>query len=517
MRLIRAILVTALLVNVASAAVEDHVVGVWHAGMNWLPPGVKVQYGSGICVDRTCSIVATSYHAQLRAHSPNLRVMGGRVRKTVPYPTNTDSNQADVRVGNEHFTYNVAKDITFLYTTKPISHKEGVRYSFNCEVGQEVTIVGTHSVTSGQHARIVGVNVPLRLGDAAINENVIVDVALKPGDSGSAVFDHNGRLLGMIILAGRIVTRRGPLSVSVALPASTIAKALRTVDPKAASDIFSEIPQDETSHVASTWIDMATSDFEPLDSSEARVAEVSEVILPTIENLGVFSSNASDPIEKLRAKADTASKLMNNLLATECLISKRRQCYQVSVFEGDKQYREISKRGTPGPTTTNPFRRNGKPRSLWSRSSWADDIASIGEMPWNFEGAVGSGYVFSGRGRVEDDRCWFTESPASIPIFQPYQPEWEGSVDCLEVLFTNSDFQVLSLYTEFYPPAHCLTERMNIVIEYQWVRLEGVDEPVLLPIKENLSARIRGQKQPLSATVLWSDYRKFRVDHKIRF
>jgi hypothetical protein len=67
------------------------------------------------------------------------------------------------------------------------------------------------------------------------------------------------------------------------------------------------------------------------------------------------------------------------------------------------------------------------------------------------------------------------------------------------------------------PPDGCLTELFQTAIYYDWIRLEGLKSPVLLPVRERITAKVRGRKDLLYGNVSWTDYKKFRVGHRIKF
>ena len=68
-----------------------------------------------------------------------------------------------------------------------------------------------------------------------------------------------------------------------------------------------------------------------------------------------------------------------------------------------------------------------------------------------------------------------------------------------------------------YPPASCLTRFVQTAMQYDWITLPGIKAPVLLPVTERVTAKMSGEKKVLTASVVWSDYREFRAEHKLRF
>jgi hypothetical protein len=67
------------------------------------------------------------------------------------------------------------------------------------------------------------------------------------------------------------------------------------------------------------------------------------------------------------------------------------------------------------------------------------------------------------------------------------------------------------------PPEGCLTQMIQTAIYYDWVKLDGLESPIRLPVRERITAEQVGRKSLSYARVSWSDYQKFRAEHKIKF
>jgi len=88
-------------------------------------------------------------------------------------------------------------------------------------------------------------------------------------------------------------------------------------------------------------------------------------------------------------------------------------------------------------------------------------------------------------------------------------------VACIEQILTDKDFNVMSVFTEMFPPEDCLIRSFQTAIYYDWVTLEGQESPILLPVKERIAAKGSRQKESWYASMSWTDYEKFRVGHTI--
>jgi hypothetical protein len=67
------------------------------------------------------------------------------------------------------------------------------------------------------------------------------------------------------------------------------------------------------------------------------------------------------------------------------------------------------------------------------------------------------------------------------------------------------------------PPDGCLTRLVQTAIYFDWVKLDGIKSPILLPVMERITAKVLGQKDFWYAYVSWTDYKEFRAEHKIKF
>jgi Trypsin-like peptidase domain len=500
------ILITPWLPGLCSATdLRDHLVGVQHSTVHVsLPPRFQQVQGSGICINPSCSVVATAYHIQMMVGRANLRVGNDHTVKVLSLANESDTDKSDVLVGKKTLSYNVANDISFVYTKKPTPRKSGVSYTYKSYVGQKVTIAGYYKDKfETQEARIIGTNVPLAMGQAQLNEDLILDVRLKPGTSGSAVLDERGNLLGMIILSGVLKVGNGDLTATIALPVIAIAKALVKLDPVLGAAIFRDIPEEEPQAAQATSALFQESDL-PEDAS------------PVIPELSAVPSEVSNPVGRLRAKSEAASTLMVNFVTKQCLVqgTQKSICHELSIVDGQQTFREINKDGKLGKLTDSfPIQKHG----VWMQTDWTDTLGAIADNLWVFQGAVGEGYLFTFKSVAEDDRCYFEEYSQGNPLLGGGHANWKGPVVCFEQVVTDKDFNVLSVFTEMLPPEGCRTQIVQMAIYYDWVKLEELTSPVRLPVMERITAKQVGQKNMSYASVSWTDYQKFRAEHRIKF
>ena len=498
---ISSLLTTLLIVANCLAVVYDHVVPVAHSNLHLsLLPQVREVHGSGVCIDENCSVVATAYHLQLLAGKGTLSVGVEHTAKVLTLTEENDANISDIRAGKALVSYNVATDIAFVYTKNPIRHKSGAPYSYKAFVGQPVTIAGysKHKYET-REAHIIGSNVPLIIGHAQVNENLVLDAFVDPGMAGSGVFDERGNLLGMVVLTGSIKSRTGDVRSCVAIPVANIARALVKLDQPLGSMAFNDIPVAEPPLAPKQYVLFQEGDL-PNDTSD---------VIPT---LSAVPGDLPNAVEVLRAKAGIASELMVNIIATQCMRQGTQAsiCHEVSVIEGQQRFRKISRDGTTGDSLRFFPRQN---HGVWAQSDWTEAMGEIADNPWVFQGAVGDLYLFNFKSAVADDRCSFDEYSQGVPLFGGGHAQFNGAVDCFEQILTDKDFNVVSVFTEAYPPAPCLTRVVQTAIHYDWVSVEGMRSPVLVPTSERISAKVLGQKQLWYTSVVWTDYREFGARH----
>jgi hypothetical protein len=85
---------------------------------------------------------------------------------------------------------------------------------------------------------------------------------------------------------------------------------------------------------------------------------------------------------------------------------------------------------------------------------------------------VNDNYLFTYHSVPEDDRCYWEEYAKAVPLFGGGDKVWKGAVACFEQVLTDKNFNVLSVFTELYPPDGCHTELVQVAVYYDWTKLE---------------------------------------------
>ncbi len=495
-------------VCVASSA-QDNLVGVEHTMARFsvhysVPLRLERVSGSGICIDPKCSVVVTANHIQTEAGGENLQVAGGKTSKVLSGSNESDSHRVGANGKDGTLPCSMVNDVAFIYTKRPIRHKSGLSYSYRYQVGDTVEVAGYyHGKFTTEEAHIVGADVLLQVGSDRLQDNIILDIRLKKGQSGSAVIDQQGQLIGMIILVGVLKANGGDITASVALSVKTIADALMKLDPSLGTSLFDKIPEEK-------WTPMRTT-FQ-IDGDDNDSPEETSTVFPV---LTADMSDVPDPVGRLRAKAAASADLLKNLIAKQCFTERNADptCHEVAIIENQQIYREIGKDGKLGEAipTIKKLRKH-----IWMQYEWAYTLDEIAENSWVFQGLVKDQYLFSFMASSEDDRCYLEEWPeVTIPLFVRRRVPWKGQVACFRQIVTDKDFNVLCVFTDWRPPVECLIQYGQSAIYFDSVVLEGVASPVLLPTSEEIVFKGKGSKYLRYASVTWTNYRKYRASHII--
>jgi hypothetical protein len=491
----------------AAADVSDHIVGVRRSVIEFgFPPHGKTVEGNGTCIDPRCSVAATAYHIQKMVGRANLGIVGGRTVKVLSLANQSDATKIDVVVaGTKKRLYlNLENDLCFVYSKVAIKGKSGIPYSYKFHIGQKVEVVGYfHNKLWMRKTVIIGANVRVMIGGKlAVTEDLVLNGSLFPGASGGAVLDEAGNLLGMVILIS--TTRTDTLQMSVALPVTTIARTLVKLDPLLGSSIFKNIPQEKS-------VDPIVANTSLVLSQDSYVNEDVSSVIPLLSP--VFS-DVPFAVRQLQQQAEAASQFMNNLVSKQCIAQGNQKpiCQEVAIADGEEVLRKIVKSQKAGKK----FEHYPVRKGVWGENSWSGTIDEVGDEPWLFAGKVEGNYLFTFKSGAEDNRCYFEEYPQSVPLFGGRSEVWKGPVDCFQQILTDKDFNAVAIFQEMFPPDNCLTEVHEDAVYYDWVIIEGLDLPVLLPVRERIAARAKGQKELLYTEVSWTQYRMFRAEHIIK-
>jgi len=474
---------------------KAHLVRV-HRSTVRFPVGLQIdsERVNGICIDQSCSIVATICPEQRVVGRGNFGIVGSRTLKVLSL-----TNAPDTTKMPEGVPVGIAVQLSFIYTKSPILHKAGISFSYSPQVGQKVWIAGFNGDwLIKQQARIIGIDNALSMGREELRNTIMISDLSVPVVGGSAVLDVGGKLLGMVIYSGRVSDAYTSANVAIALPVALIGRTFARLDPVIAPNVFRDLPP------------LTVAQEEGLTSSRGRnVQDIPFVPIPT---LSALPSDIPDAVVRLQAKASAASKAMVNLIAKQCLTigNTGTFCHELSVVDGEQRFREIKSGNRLGkPTETFPIQSH----AVWITTDWAETLGAIAEQSWVFEGTNDKHYVFTYRAGVGDDRCSYREYStlrSMLSLFGEH-PAWEGKVPCFVQILTDEDFNITAIFTERTPPSPCNAQIVQTAFYYEWTQLAGLASPLLLPARETVIAEMRGENKLLHSEAVWSDYKQFRV------
>jgi hypothetical protein len=126
--------------------------------------------------------------------------------------------------------------------------------------------------------------------------------------------------------------------------------------------------------------------------------------------------------------------------------------------------------------------------------------------------------LFTRQFDANDDQCEYEEHSSPVPLFAGAYGDWRGVVPCIEKVITDQEFSVVADFLEVYPPSgRCKFRILQSAIYYNWVSVEGLTAPMLLPTSQRINGKQEDRDKLVYTTISWAKYRKFGSEHKIRF
>jgi hypothetical protein len=187
-------------------------------------------------------------------------------------------------------------------------------------------------------------------------------------------------------------------------------------------------------------------------------------------------------------------------------------CRELSVIDDKQNFQKIGQHGKLGKRTTFV-----SDKTVLD-TSWYEEMGEIAANSWAFKGSIDDDhYLFTHNSTIADARCYYQEDGHHVPLFGGLHSPWKGDVACFEMVITDNKFNIVSTFTEMYPPSTAEAELCQYAVYYHWFKLAGIEAPVLLPLRERSTTKYAGNRDLVYTSLSWSDYAKFRVAHKIGF
>ena len=407
-----------------------------------------------------------------------------------------DSGSVDMNVAGSVLRFNPSRDVALLTLQRPLpSRFIGLSFAGGKPMlGQRVSSVARYGDAYDTATGVVVANEVLHesLGHRVNLEGYfLLDCSSRPGNSGGAVIDADGQVLGLVEI--RSTEESGRIGTAV-MGSSVISGFLRSKDPVLWARLF--------------------------DKSPANVASVQkrDIRWPVeLDHQPVLTNGGADPnqlIDALRTQVATSLAGMKKMIARQSMRfwgdGQREESwqYQVAMYFDGQRFR--SETGKELGTAALPSPKVG----ILPGSDWYDTLSLIARVRLEYVGASShSGetlHVFAFHNTASDGTCRFRQRTAMLLGHK----DDERYVPCEGIVVSDSHFNILGITLRLSPQFGCVSE-WQALARYGLIKLHENQKPFLLPLTLDLSTRFRNGGVH-HATEDWSDYRLFVTESTLR-
>ena len=453
---------------------------------------LKMEMGTGFCLNSNCDLVATNYHVVALA-GLQFKIKGQGVLEKY-LATGPDDDGAVWNKPLDDSTgpptkYTPVRDLAIFKLNRPLESK-GMRgiglYPYQLQEGQEVDI---YAYPSNDRPLVVGLRkltrfscvFVLETSDGQLEFRCELSAAgrpIRPGASGGIVVDRKTQQT-VGILRGVVIDEN---NLAIAVPIWSLADFLFKVHPEAYAKLFPvQVYRSQGTNASST---------EPILPDAYLHGEVREPVQAAPEvSPGTIQRRPqeSPTIVLLRNKAQSLADNMKNFIAVERLSFGSGETpsalsqYEIRVIDGDPKFRAY-------PAGRQELSRLPFPKQIPAvevGSEWSDlpDMVgtSLGLKMAQVEDIFVDGrrvQVFRYRGQVEDHACKFRSSMNYLF----FQHDWVGTVACSGDVWTDEDMNILRISEDLaLPPSKTRWRNLHAVVLYGWLKKTG-EEPTLIPV-----------------------------------
>jgi hypothetical protein len=463
---------------------------------------LKVELGTGFCLDTDCGLIGTNYHVALLTSLP-LRIRGEKVISRFLASGATDPDAvwnlwADPSTGRPA-RYAPVRDLAIFRLEHPLAKKglHGIGFDLDrLQPGQPVDIYAYPT-----ESRLVGVSRKLIDFPAAfVGESVDGQLAFKFGKSGGGKTIKPGASGGLVVdrKTQRIVGILRGLALNVddvamAIPVWSLADFLKSTDSKTYAELFpgeiyrpgdSEKAIDRAGDVAADWRSPQGAvpdgyweyDFDPRPASPARN-----------QNGNIqFRQEESAEIQLLRHKAEALSDDLKNFVAVQTLssgggISPFASTREISVVDGQltfRKYPDGERTGPPHP----PHGYSLLGAWIGAGSEWSDLPTRVGtNLELKIERVedrkIGGHTirVFHYYAALEDHVCENGETTDFLIFWRTRSVP----VACSGEVWTDEDTNILRISETLpHPTWTSAWSDLRAVVLYGWLKQPGEDSKV---------------------------------------
>jgi S1-C subfamily serine protease len=517
---------------------DDTFVAQIASGVVHLHAGSK--HGTGVCLDTPCAHVLTNYHVAVFL-GPGLKVEQTSVEKITVTTGPDDENARSIESVQKNFVlrYNPAQDLAVLTLRKPLPKRFhalsfaayyptqdqtviGIAYGLLRPAPAGLGLLSPHggklSITEGE-IRLLNAQVisPSDNRPALIEGGLLLTFPSNPGNSGGAVVDADGKVIG-IISGAELVPRQSHYDVigTFALPVASVFHFLRESEPELWAQVF-------FGHA--TVPDIAAKELGDQLQGKPQAAPVAvrgPLAAITLDGPPVMAetSDSEVMVAALRERAREDITVMHNVFAEQELEmwgeNQRRELWrhEVAIYGNHQMFREIKTDGAPGKSVNElPYPKTGaRPGNEWSSllhriAAETTPLRYLGSSTYQ-EKPV---HAYSYEAAAQDKVCNFAEHISRSLLGSE---SWIGYVDCAGGVVADEQFNPLVISQELYLPFERLASLVKISANYSFAVIPGSDRPLLLPADLKLACQFNSGEWHF-ASVTWKNYHQFKVESTI--
>ena len=455
---------------------------------------VSENFGSGVCLDTPCLHVLTDFHV-VALLGTALKVEGVGVASVRSATGPEDTGAIEMSVAGSVFKYNPARDLTLLTLRHPLpSSFQGLALAEDSpSLGQRVQMVARHRDTyDTATGNVVAEGLQYKSAGHLVEMpgHFLMDCISRPGNSGGAVIDANGKLLGLVEIHTTTPSDKSGTSV---LPAKMIVGFLREWEPRLSSRLFGEYKA---------------------DSSAVREFHIDPPV--KLDHPPVMPAGADPQALALALQSGVAKSLaaMQQMVARQSVRfwgqgeRERSAIYEVAMYSDGQLFRTVA--GTELTAGALPSARSG----VLLDSEWHDTMALIGSVHLDYLGTSTHSNeaveVFSFHSKASDAVCSFRERTATLVGHK----DETRFVACDGIVVADKTMNVLGIARGISPGFGSVSE-WQALTRYGRVKLQNSDESYILPLSTELSLRFKNGKS-YNASEVWSDYHVFGAESILR-
>lgn len=488
-----ALLLVIMTVGIIPAATPSAVVNITsqHAAMH--------AFGSGVCLDSPCVHVLTNYHVAAvlsfeHMSWADMKVEGVSVRNAQLFTGPTDVGAQDMETALGAHKYNPGKDLALLTLAAALP----AGFS-RIELATEIPAIGedvvrtawSDGVLDRASGKVVAVTVTHRSANGNLTplpQHFLLDVPSRSGNSGGAVTDKSGKLLGLVIMRSSNANGEpGTIAISSAL----ISEFLKSVGSSLGNQVLPALEPLSQSATPQQRLP------EALPAGLSAIAPPADAPTPWIRALRARSHENADAIQKVIA--------IENVERWEEGRAKRTSLYEVAISRSGQTYKKLDSAGAPTKepaksSLSYPGMKGIVPGEHWSLLPLILDDASIEYLG---AGSYAGKAVKVFRYTSSNNGCLLRYMGSDL------------AADCSGIVIADECLNTLLVTQRMVMPAgDASPNEIRWTEKYNFASIAGHD--VLVPAELTMSGQYRTGKT-YHAQARWSAYKAFMAETSIHF